>query len=133
MSQSTKEMAKISSGKRDGPSITKSSKKRMKSKLSSSFYSGARENDACLDVGYEDKEPDYVPITNKAINNIMDGKATWEADDGIIQQHRKAFMLNAFPPVNPHKSYPQSKSASIAQCRPQSEVDYVKYVVQNWQ
>ena len=128
LSQSTKEKSKISAGKRDGPSISKSSKKRIKSNLLSSFDSEAKENDAPIDDGYEDKEADYVP-------NIMEEKGTWEADDGIIQQHRKAIMLTAFPPVKPHQSFdkPQSKSASIAQCRPQSEVDYIKYVVQNWQ
>jgi hypothetical protein len=42
--------------------------------------------------------------------------------------------LKAFPPVNPHQTFdmPQSKSASMAQCRPKSDVYYIKYVVQNW-
>ena len=64
----------------------------------------------------------------------MDGK-TWEDDYGITEQHRKAFYLKAFPPVDPDKDFekPQSKSASIPQCRPQTKVDYIKYVVENWQ
>jgi hypothetical protein len=82
----------------------------------------------------EDKEADYVPITNKASSNIMDGKA-WEDDYGVTEKHRKAFYLKAFPPVDPDKDFekPQSKSASIPQCRPQTEVDCIKYVVENWQ
>ena len=82
----------------------------------------------------EDKEADYVPITNKASSNIMDGKA-WEDDYGVTEKHRKAFYRKAFPPVDPDKDFekPQSKSASIPQCRPQTEVDCIKYVVENWQ
>ena len=134
LSQSTKETSKISAGKRDGPSIVQSSEKRMKSNPSSSFDSEARKNNASFDDGHNDKEADFVPITDKASNTIMDGK-NWEEDYGITERHRKAFNLKAFPPTNPHKSYdkPQSKSASIPQCRPQTEVDYIKYVVQNWQ
>jgi hypothetical protein len=130
LSQSTKEASKTSTGKRDGgPSIAKSSKKRMKS--NPTFDSEARTNYA---PDKEDKEADYVPITNKAVNNIMDGK-TWEDDYGITKRHRKAFYLMAFPPIDPDKDFekPQSKSASIPQCRPQTEVDYIKYVVENWQ
>jgi hypothetical protein len=64
----------------------------------------------------------------------MDGK-TREDDYGITEKHRKAFYLKAFHPVDPDKDFekPQSKSASIPQCRPQTEVDYIKYVVENWQ
>ena len=125
----------MSFGKREGPSIATSSDKRMKSDPFSSFNSEARKSDAPFDDGYDDKEADFVPITNKAVNNIVDGKGTPEGDNSMIDQHRKAFMLKAFPPINPHQSFdkPQSKSASIPQCRPQSEVDYIKYVVQNWQ
>ncbi len=45
----------------------------------------------------EDKEADYVSITDKASSNIMDGK-TWEDEYGITKKHRKAFYLKAFPP-----------------------------------
>ncbi len=58
LSQSTKEMA----GKRDGSSIAKSFQKRMRREP---LYSGARDNDAPLEHGYEDKEPDYVPICHR--------------------------------------------------------------------
>ncbi len=101
----------------------------MKSDPSTSFDSEARKNNAPFDNGHKDKEADFLPITDKASKRIMDGK-TWEDDCGITEQHRKAFYLKAFPPINPHKSYekPQSKSASIPPCRPQTEVDYIKYV-----
>ncbi len=128
LSQSTKEAAKTSAGKRDGPSIAKLSEKRMKS---DPFDSEAGNNYA---PNMEDKEADYVSNTNKASSNIMDGKA-WEDDYGVTKKHCKAFYLKAFPPVDPDKVFemPQSKSASIPQCRPQTEVDYIKYVVENWQ
>jgi hypothetical protein len=107
LSQSTKEASKASktsAGKRDGPSsIAKSSEKRMKS--NSTFDSEARTNYA---PDKEDKEADYVPITNKASSNIMDGK-TWEDDYyGITEKHCKAFYLKAFPPVNPDKDFEKS-------------------------
>jgi hypothetical protein len=76
----------------------------MKSNLLSSFDSEARKNNASFDDDNNDKEADFVPITDKASNNIMDGK-TWEDDYGITQQHHKAFNLKAFPPVNPHQSF----------------------------
>ncbi len=98
---------------------------------SNPFDSEARTNYA---PDKEYKEADYVPITNKASSNIMDGK-TWEDDYDITEKHCKAFYLKAFPPVAPDKDFemPQSKSASIPQCRPQTEVEYIKYVVENWQ
>lgn len=124
----------MSFGKREGPSIATSSDKRMKSDPLSSFKSEARKSDSPFDDGYDDKEADFVPITNKAIKDIGEGKGTPDGDN-MIDQHRKAFMQKAFPPINPHQSFdnPQSKSASITHCRPQSELDYIKYVVQNWQ
>ncbi len=129
LSQSTKETSKISAGKRDGPSIAKASGKRMKSNPSTSFDSEAKKNNAPSD----DKEADFLPITDKAADNIMEDGKTWEEDYGLTEQHRKAFYLKAFPPTKPDKSYAnsQSKSASIPQCRPQSEVDYIKFVVSN--
>ena len=49
----------------------------------------------------------------------MEGKGTWE-EDAITAQHRKAFYMKAFPPINPHERFykPQSKSASMTLCRP---------------
>ena len=110
LSQSTKEASKTSktsAGKRDGPSTAKSSDKRMKST-----------NDD-YDPDKEDKEADYVPITNDASSNLMEGK-TLEQDPLILEKHRKAFYLKAFPPQDPDKEFEksQAKSASIPLCRP---------------
>ena len=84
--QLTKEASKTSrtsAGKRDGPSTAKSSNKRMKS--------------TNYDPNKEDKEADYVPITNKASSNLLD-ENTWEEDPRVVAKHRKAFYLKAFPP-----------------------------------
>ena len=84
--QLTKDASKTSrtsAGKRDGPSTAKSSNKRMKS--------------TNYDPNKEDKEADYVPITNKASSNLLD-ENTWEEDPRVVDKHRKAFYLKAFPP-----------------------------------
>jgi hypothetical protein len=64
----------------------------------------------------------------------MEGKGTTWDDHPLAELHGKAFYLRAFPPNNPDQTFnkPQSKSASIAQCRPKSEVDYIIMVVRNW-
>jgi hypothetical protein len=126
LSQSTKETTKNTLGKCDAPSISKSSEKRMRGDPTSSFFDDK-----------EDKELKYVPITDKAAKYFIGGYGTKALDnnDDITKAHCKAFMLKAFPPVDRKKSYnnPQAKSASMAQCRPKSEVDYIKFVVANWQ
>ena len=42
--------------------------------------------------------------------------------------------MKAFPVTNPHQTFdkPQSKSASMSLCCSKTEVDYIKYVIQNW-
>jgi len=81
------------------------------------------------------KEHDYIPVTDKAIGNVMEEtkKATYVPADNLLKKHRDAFMARAFPPPNPHLlgKKPQSKSASISQCCPQEDVDYIKFVVAN--
>ena len=81
-----------------------------------------------------DKELDCVPVTNQAMNNVMEGKGTWE-EDFITAQHRKAFYMKAIPPINTHERFdkPQSKSASMTLCHPKTEVDCIKYVIQHWE
>ena len=86
----------MSFGKREGPSIATSSDKRMKSDPFSSFNSEARKSGAPFDDAYDDKEADFLPITNQAIKDIVEGKGTPDGDN-MIEQHRKAFMLKAFP------------------------------------
>ena len=44
-------------------------------------------------------------------------------------------MLLSFPPKDQDEETlnPQALSGSIPQCRPQKELDYIKYVVRNWE
>jgi hypothetical protein len=130
LSQSTKTSSK---GKRDGPTITNPYTKKTRSEPSQKSHSGGMKIDS-PDNDEDEKKLDCVPVTNKGINNIMEGKGTWE-EDTITAQHRKAFYMKAFPPVNPHEQFdkPQSKSASMTLCRPKTEVDYIKYVIQHWE
>jgi hypothetical protein len=113
LSQSTKISSK---GKRDGPTIANPYTKKTRSEPSQKSNSGGRKIDS-PDNHQDDKELDYVPVTHQAINNVMEGKGTWE-EDAITAQHRKAFYMKAFPPLNPHKRFdkPQSKSASMTLC-----------------
>jgi len=129
LSQSTKTSSK---GKRDGPTIANPYTKKTRSDPSQKLNSGRRNIDSSHN-DQDDKELDYVPVTNQAINNIMEGKSTWE-EDAIMAQHRKAFYMKAFPPGQPDPEFdkPQKKSASIVLCRPKEEVDYIKYVLQHW-
>ncbi len=49
-------------------------------------------------------------------------------------RHRKAFMAKAFPDLgNKNHANVQTQSASIKTCRPQSEVDYIIHVLNNWE
>jgi hypothetical protein len=53
-----------------------------------------------------------------------------------VAAHRLEFMQRAFPPqpANVGKAKTQgAAAASIKACRPQSEVDYIVYVLMNWQ
>jgi hypothetical protein len=77
----------------------------MRKSLSSPFLPGGEaKSDAWLDDDYEkdDKEDDYIPVTNAAVNKVMEGKVKWE-DNHLTKQHHKAFYLKVFPPVNPHE------------------------------
>jgi hypothetical protein len=53
-----------------------------------------------------------------------------------VAAHRLEFMQRAFPPqpANAGKAKTQgAAAASIKACRPQGEVDYIVYVLMNWQ
>ena len=80
----------------------------------------------------DDKDTDYVPATDAAINNMMEGGDCGEMA-AIIAMHRRAFMERAFPPEEQEDNHPQKKSGSIQNARPQEEFDYIQYVVQRWQ
>ena len=83
----------------------------------------------------DDKESDYLPVTDAALCKVIEGKGTTWEDNPLSEQHRKAFYLRAFPTNESDKAFhkPQSKSASIAQCRPKTEVDNIINIVMNWE
>ena len=76
-------------------------------------------------------------MTDKAMDLVIQGKDSWEPDaiqKGIKIRHRQAFMEKAFP-AEQEKTFAnaQVKSACIKTCRPQSEIDYIIYVINHWQ
>ena len=76
-------------------------------------------------------------MTDKAMDAVIQGKGSWETDGilkGIKMRHRQAFMDKAFPPQQ-EKTYAnaQVKSACMKTCRPQSDIDYIIYVITHWQ
>jgi hypothetical protein len=97
--------------------------------------SSAEDDDEDHSINKDDKDVDYVPATNQAVNNIMEGKDGGELA-AIIANHRNVFMERAFPLGQGEEqaySIPQSKSAAIKSCRPKKELDYITYGVRNWQ
>ena len=86
--------------------------------------------------GTDDKDVDYVPITDAARNEVVDGWTGHVPDHTMREKHRQAFMAMAFPPKKDdeeEKENPQAKSASIPTCRSKEDYEYIKYVVGNWQ
>jgi hypothetical protein len=81
----------------------------------------------------DNKERDYVPVTNRAVNDLMEGKNVGDLAV-IIASHKKAFMERVFP-SGKEKNYlnSKSKSASIPSFQPKSKLDYIIYVFLNWQ
>ena len=94
LSQSTKTS---SEGKCDGYTIANPYTKNTRSEPSQKSNSRGRKIDS-PNNDEDDKELNYVPVTNQGINNIMEGKGTWE-EDAITAQHCKAFYMKAFPPA----------------------------------
>lgn len=82
----------------------------------------------------DDKDHDYVSLTNAAINSVMDEENSKEMAT-VVEAHCRSFMELAFNPDAEESQYdhPQKRSASILVCRPQIELDYIEYVVKNWQ
>ena len=115
LSQSTKTSSR---GKRDGPTISNPYTKKTRSAPSLKFHSGESKDYSPSNVE-DDKDLDYVPVTNQAINCIMEGKGTWE-EDAMTAMHRKAFYMKAYPVANLHELFPkpQSKSASMKLAAP---------------
>ena len=84
------------------------------------------EDDVDSDDGKDDKESDYIPQTVEAVNISSKGKVFGESAE-VIANHKQAFMEK--------HSYTKCQSISVAipTCRPKSELDYITYVVTNWQ
>ena len=76
----------------------------------------------------DDKDSDYVPVTDAAINNMLAGGDCGEMA-AIIAMHRRAFMERAFPPEQQEDNHPQKKSGSIQNARPQEDFNYIQYVI----
>ena len=77
-------------------------------------------------------------MIDKAMDSVIQGKGSWETDaiqKRIKMLHRKAFMEKAFPAELEEKTFvnTQVKSACIKTCQPQSEIDYIIYVITHWQ
>ena len=90
----------MSGGKRDcddASSIAKASEKRTKTNPNE----GTKDKEEDLQ---DDKEHDYVPVTDKAMGNVMEEtkKATYLPDDNLLKKHRDSFMARAFPTANAH-------------------------------
>ena len=75
--------------------------------------SSAEEDDEDHSIKKDDKDVDFVDVTNWAVNNIMDGKDGGEMA-AIIANHRNAFAERDFLPGEEQAySLPQSKCAAI--------------------
>ncbi len=83
--------------------------------------SSAEDDDEDYSIRKDDKDVDFVPVINWAVNNIMGGKDGGEMA-AIIANHRNAFAERDFPPGEEQAySLPQSKCAAIKSCHPEKE------------
>jgi len=89
------------------------------------------EDDFDSDVEKEDKESDYIPQTDEAVN-ISSKENIFGDSAEVIANHKQAFMERAYPPGKEHSyTKSQSISAAIPTCRTKSELDYITFVVGN--
>ncbi len=97
--------AKTSAEKRnlsDDPS-NKVSKPRKKLK-----QGGGEDFDVSFEDDKDDMDIDFLPMTDKAMDLVIQGKGSWEMDaiqKGIKMHHRQAFMEKAFPTELEEKTY----------------------------
>ncbi len=94
-------------------------------------------NDAWDEAEYDDKE-DVLPVADAPFGvRQWDKRRLAELNTGtVVVAHWLEFMQRAFPtePANVGKTKTQgAAAASIKACRPQSEVDYIVYILMNWQ
>ncbi len=94
-------------------------------------------NDPKDEAEYDDKD-DVLPVTDAPFGVTQrDARHLAEFNTAAaVAVHWLEFMQRAFPhqPANVGKAKTQgAAAASIKACRPQSEVDYIVYVLMNWQ
>ena len=132
LSTKTHSTAKTSLGKHNLPNLSSEPKKKTKD---AKVDCGEDDGDISIHEGNQEKDiiEDFIPITNKAMDNDFQGMED-DISHGIKMRHRKAFMAKAFPDLgDKYQGNAQSQSASIKSCRPQSEVDYIIHVLNNWE
>ncbi len=98
---------------------------------------GRGEGDALDEAKYDD-EDNVLPVTDAPFGVTQrDARRLAEFNTAAaVAAHRLEFIQRAFPPqpANVGKAKTQgAATASIKACRPQSEVDYIVYVLMNWQ
>jgi hypothetical protein len=94
-------------------------------------------NDTWDEAEYDDKE-DVLPVTDAPYGvRQQDNRRLAEFNTAtVVVAHQLEFMQRAFPPqpANVGKKKTQgAAAASIEACRPQSEVDYIMYILMHWQ
>jgi hypothetical protein len=98
---------------------------------------GRGRGDAWDEAEYDDKD-DVLPVTDAPFGvTQQDARHLAEFNTAAaVAVHQLEFMQRAFPPqlANVGKAKTQgAAAASIKACRPQSEIDYIVYVLMNWQ
>ena len=74
-----------------------------------------------------------IPQTDEAVN-ISSKDYIFGDSAEVIANHKQAFMERAYPLGKEHSyTKSQSISAAIPTCRTKSELDYIAFVVRNWQ
>jgi hypothetical protein len=84
------EYTEIGDGSNDGPR-----KKKVRVAAETSAKGGIQPQKG---DGTDDKDADYIPVTNAAPNEEVDGWTAHLPDQTMREKHRKAFMALAFPP-----------------------------------
>jgi hypothetical protein len=81
-----------------------------------------------------DNEDDFIPATDGPIQQDAVGDMLIaEKAAELIEKHRQEFMKRAFSVRTLAADVPLiTASASIKMCRPQQDIDYIIYVLQNW-
>jgi hypothetical protein len=81
-----------------------------------------------------DNEDDFIPATDGPIQDAADNMFIAEKAAKLIEKHRQEFMKRAFSVRTLAADVPlTTASASIKMCRPQKDIDYIIYVLKNWQ